>query len=49
MYIEGWLYGSINGSVGTFPEDTTKPITKRELSRSGSFHDSRSRHSSGLV
>ncbi|KAF6029804.1 Myo15 [Bugula neritina] len=47
-YSESWLYGSINGSVGTFPEDTTKPITKRELSRSGSFHDSRSRHSSGL-
>lgn len=48
-FVIGWLYGSFNGRMGSLSEDTITPITKKDLSRTGSFQDTRSRHSSGMV
>ncbi|XP_067942053.1 unconventional myosin-XV-like [Watersipora subatra] len=45
---ESWVYGSFSGRLGSYSEDNVKPLTKRELSRTGSFQDTRSRHSSGM-
>jgi len=48
-FIAGWLYGSFNGKMGMLPEDTIKPEKRKDISRQGSFIDTRSRHSSGKV
>lgn len=47
--LPGWLYGALHGQMGTFPEDSVKTLSRKEVSRNGSFNDTRSRHSSGKV
>lgn len=32
----GWLYGSLNGTVGLFPADYVKPLARHEVETSSS-------------